>query len=508
MPNTAINIPNTGITILNPISRQIANDVINFIGLPVPVTIYMPNEEDSTELKIRPVSNPNADFKRITKASVSVKQNYTEASLMKDPLLHSNSLPVFTDEDLDLNLSIQYNDMDLKFEFRLMVDNKELASVLRNRVRTILTTGRNMLTHTVDYNYLFPNTGLYILDQIFELREKNSGYGDTFSEWYNTNKSDNVVIKSDATGSNSSIFIEESQSRILGSLDLSQLLEKSERNKDEGKYEINFDYEVRVRVPINMMAHYPMMVHGSFIPKTLFLPTTPYSYGLLDESYSRHEFSIDHFTRNRRVPEWDDGVPIPEYFLWDTTYKKPGMQGMLKMPVTVTDDNPTFLVNLAELGNITINEFILDYMRAYPDKLLKYGSSLFNLTLYENERILSNEKLTVDSDLNVFINTEFDPRKRYVLYLSVMTDPSELNMSSAEHLLEFYDMLWYVLRSMHIDSILKADFVPRKSDEGYMYKSDFIKLVNIIGKGLKNDIRLSKNRFNRIMNFILISEGI
>jgi len=106
------------------------------------------------------------------------------------------------------------------------------------------------------------------------------------------------------------------------------------------------------------------------------------------------------------------------------------------------------LFNLNDLKYIGVDDYIIDYMKRYKDKLFKIGGCGIYLELLEYNNV-KDYGLYVDKDFNIKSTNPLDIKGIYHMVFSFITDISvlvDLDNSGKEDtikLLNKYGIMWY-----------------------------------------------------------------
>lgn len=483
MPIITTTILNNDITIIRPITHQILEDVVGALSLPANIRVMVTgNSQDDEEVPIELVSEPHADFKRSSKMIVTVNQQYNPEARYKDQLLVGSHECLFLDNDIKFRLEPSYKEVELKFNIRMTFENKELANMARNTMSNLVAMGRGNLTHMVDYKYLLPEATLVLMSHMHTLRESNHGLGETFKDYFLRCKSDVLVVEADNSNSNKSFIVKESQSRITGNMIIDGMIEESAKNTSIDKHELSMTYTVIVKLPTDVLVKYPQIVHGQFIDEAYMLPTTKYPISIHDDRYSHLEKAFDTFNNVDDYAPWNDGIPIPEYYDWHPKSKLNTVAGVLKIAITIDTNDAADLINLTELGDISLKPEIIEYLKANHQYINIPGEAMFYLALYKDDEFFSSSALDIDADLNVRYQVDLDPRKNYTLYLCIVTDYQSLTSRVVKSLLDNYNLYVQFLQATHSEFISDYGIIPEPIDGDSVSKDEFDTIAYMINR--------------------------
>ena len=88
--------------------------------------------------------------------------------------------------------------------------------------------------------------------------------------------------------------------------------------------------------------------------------------------------------------------------------------------------------NLKQLGSkVKIQDDILAFLSTEYEYLLSLYKSVFVINLYENDRLVHNDKLRIDSDLNVYIvDKPIDVKNIYRITYSICVNPNSITQDA------------------------------------------------------------------------------
>jgi hypothetical protein len=92
--------------------------------------------------------------------------------------------------------------------------------------------------------------------------------------------------------------------------------------------------------------------------------------------------------------------------------------------ITLTDLRT--LVNLKNIGNYSLKQELLDFIKHDRSNIIKPYHSIIGLSLYEGAHLKDSNYLYIDEDLNVISTVDLDIRKTYRLRLYIVLNIDNL----------------------------------------------------------------------------------
>ncbi len=148
--------------------------------------------------------------------------------------------------------------------------------------------------------------------------------------------------------------------------------------------------------------------------------------------------------------------------------------------------------NLKQLGSkVKIQDDILAFLNTEYEYLLSLYKSVFVVNLYENDRLVHNDNLRIDSDLNVYIiNKPINVKNIYRITYSICINPNSITqdaydrVAASETLVEKLNNIVVINNVYNYDLYKsgKGDFSTKRRDIPDVMKT--VQTVSIQAAGL------------------------
>lgn len=362
----------------------------------------------------------------IEKVQVEVDENPLEEFILSTPYHYPDNKRVWHDPNLDITLSPFYQRAEYTINFTYRTPDKGSAVQWRNGMRRRFKLKFTDMSMLANYQIIIPPLILVFLKKMWEMRENISGYGDTWSEYFLSNRLQKLVKLVDQAGNNPEIAIDETQLDILGNFEFTDP-PREERQEDGSCYLVNFSYKFRFDHPMGFVLKYPLVIHNQLVPPNM-RPDKPHRYdphGLLgnsSQSMSRYDVIVQQECLRKEgeigghlVPWFDDWFPTMGYH---------NTSPLLQLLCRVDPDDPTMLIDLGQLSQagLKISETTEKYMRDNYDKLHLHAASAIYIAVYIGQDRLDSRGYYITKDLAVRTRVPMDMRNNYHVVISVMDD--------------------------------------------------------------------------------------
>lgn len=326
--------------------------------------------------------------------------------------------PCFYDENLGITFRPQYYEEVVEMTIRVRGASKSNLQLWANQIELMKQRGIDRQTH--DHQFSFGlNNDSYNLIQIFHtLRERNFAHGENFATYLH-NYSSNNLTEVNSAGHKRLEFAE----KVLGIEGYFGDTPKIAR-VSTGLYEGTFSYTFTYFKPLGIVHTYPIMIHQQLVPEFLIdrneedyhnvYVESPLIRGFMDKGlYSPGVI---------RVP-YMDHYPI-------TTFPT-SFSPLVTFLIFLKGEKDEVLFNLREVEDVEFDEELLDSIAEfYYNKLTIPFRGPLCLTLHRDNHLLEFDYLKVNSNLDVILTDNIDPRGVYRISLSITTAPHKVVGSS------------------------------------------------------------------------------
>jgi hypothetical protein len=402
------------------------------------------------------------------KVVVEVSEEFNVDNILASSINLKDVRPIFEDNQLGVSIQPVYALTQVKVNFKYRASDHHQAHIWRNMLRGRVSAMLNtVMLHEVEYDYNIHESLLDVIANVWVLRERIDGYGDSFGDYLTSGLTSNVHLLSSQNGETRVWSAREKQGRIQGYFTFEGIADKPEKDGDHDNHMVSAEYSFQYQKPLFLHIQYPMVVHNQLMPEA-FLPIERVKAP--EEQPLRYSLSgrmLANFESGQRQNQHKgfEGVTVPEYddfmpgAILNTTVK------VITVAVTITEEDRKTLLNLQDLATHALNDQVLEWLgfEEYAF-IIKNYQSIVQLNLYEDTYLQSDDKLVIDSSLNVSAVADLDLRKTYHLRLSLVTDQRYLPVSAVTRLRKYPEVALKLCRA--IDASLRGYNGSRKDVPG------------------------------------------
>lgn len=433
MPTVAITIPETDQSVSRPIIIDVVSQLQEITKIDKNVKILFPGDMGVQQAHGTSIDEQGrwAEYPNGRYLQIEAIETMDEDLLLTNAVTQLQHLPVFADEALGLYIKPSYTTTNVTINFKYRTSSKTDALRWREDVMLRSAQGRQFNLHKLHYHYVIPREFLMLVKEIHGYREAVAPYGQTLMQYMQPHLSKRVSEVANLTKTHTELAVTETQKRVVGMFDFSGTVEKPEKDTDNGSWTISFAYKFRYERPTACVITYPIMVHNQLIPaKYIDLNDNAYDPDDEDNSYTLSGSAMQIFEAQQQLFKVRSGINgvimIPKGDEFIPELVAPGTKSIIFALCQVDPDFKT-LLNLKELGDITIDKDILSFISqseyAYLDKP---NESVYRLELYRGKNLASATSISCDANLNVSATNVLDLRMQHRVRLSVVTDFTKL----------------------------------------------------------------------------------
>ena len=502
MARVKIPIKNTDTTITRPVVLDIMRDLISMFGINSEMTLILPSGENISNVKI------DSNDKRIETGlsqmttTIQVEETYTEEGVPTTVQKVTEYPVLFRDEDLDIAITPIYARCRLEFNIRIQFESKAQAATTISELRLASNNNHDGLYHEIAYQYLIPEVVLLILHHIHQLRETQAGYGEDLSTWFKDHFTDQMTTLTNLDDSYRTLAKEEIQTRVLGRYGFEIVPDKPDEEDNLSKYWLAFDYTVEYDKAVSVIMQYPIMVHNLPVDTKFYDTTIPYEMSLRLQKPSKFTFYADQFTNNDHTSGFPLGAPIPAFLKWTPSIIPPFTEGIIRAMIQVDPNDKRDVCNLKDLGYLKLRDHVIDYITKEYEYVTKYKESAVYVALYENDNLLDSSKIYLDSELNLKTTFDLNLRKRYYLWIAILTNFAVITTRASDVLRS--DPILFTKFCKSIYPNIKEKDLPKVINNNYITKKEYDKVVEFINsksvaiKGSPRQPNLTVGKFTLI----------
>ncbi len=366
--------------------------------------------------------------------TVEIENDYNEANVNSTAVRQPEHIPVFNDPNLGIVIKPIYSKNDFTITFKYRSESETAGLKWRDSIRMHISMMRDVNLHTVKYHFLIPPEYVYILKELHRLRENIAGYNETFDEYLANNSTTKFTSISNQSGTKVGLGIADTQMRIIGLFDFQIAPQKGEREDRNGSaWTTTFTYKVSLDIPIASNMEYPIMIHNQLLEFPFIDYKDSYNLDEHDKSWTQSLGYLSNFEITNevdralkrstivRVPSFDAFVPTSEVY---------SSEAVLTALCNVDINTPKLLLNLKELGDVVIDEDIIELFKEEYPYLTKPYKSIFHLSLYKWSALSKDNSISVTRDLDVVCSEDLSLRVNHRAVLSVIRDITLLDKAA------------------------------------------------------------------------------
>lgn len=406
-------------SITRPIILAVVRQIMQRTGIPEDTHINFKGEAESVWQVGSEIghSNPNTNPKLAGDSQLyieAVESPVIEQIAEQDNVRDNGHPSLFNDDKLGIVVNPIKKYMAVVLTFRLRSNSKTFAQRWKDNIWANVANQRDLDWHTASYSYPFPPEFTKILKYFHTLRENVAGYGDTFEDYFNTHRDNNLTTVSNQSGSTALWYKPETQTRMLGWFDFQGEPEKANKEGESSTWTTEFSYIFRYEKTTHAVMRFPVMVHNQLVDKRLFGKMQ----SLLGEKqlqYSKVTATNRFFESDQLLSMYMKRKPQPKYipFHDDIVYDQYVLHTFTLFSCIIDlDPSTNILFNLKDLGHYGIDDDVMAYLQDIGYKhITKPYDSMLNLSLYRNEYLTDPLNLTILPNMDVVANNGTDIRK-------------------------------------------------------------------------------------------------
>lgn len=507
MPKLVLTNPGVRESVTRPVVLDIARQILAWTGLPKDTQIIFPGYDDKA---LQPGSTISTEkefnfFDTHSMWKISIEENHQEDRALSMAVLYDDNPRIFDDEDTRVWIRPAYSPCDITLRIRSRFTDKDSAIRWREDIRTRVGMNREARVHAISYSYLLPPAYIKILEEIHRMREAVAPYNQTWEEYLQFYFSPKARQLSDMAGNNQQWGVAETQARVLGYFNFELMTDENEKDGDTSAHNIEFTYTFKYDKPSASVMSYPLVINNQLIGKG-------YRQTAKDErvedavlQYSQSAFSLAHFENSRptenfampgiAIPEFDEFIPARGSIPPDTLRVFTGL-------TTIDTDNPLDLLDLSQLGTVSLDPEVLNFLKGEAQWLHRLGFSPFNVMVFRNEYPISKDDYEVTSNLVVRLKKTPSLRDTYHVRLALFQKPSQMTADAKERMRNNCSAAHKVFLALKPD--LATNGVLKSCSVGnYMLRKDFDEVADDIERYFNRNRAQQLYNFNTVMTLFV-----
>ena len=415
-------IPNTENSVVRPVVFQAVKQLMREGMVPCNETIEFNRVNDKRKLSGRTLCKRAAILKCKSFVSITATEDFVVNDDHYVRFMKDHVDPLWVDENHGLSVSCINDLVKMRLVINIVSDSLSTLREWKNSVRIRQRRGRQRQDITLEYAMSYPRRGYDWFCDMYNLTDASTR-DDTLRDMilrYGSAEHDII-----SAGTSTEIVVSQSQINAMGTITATNpTIEKI----DNGVYRASIPYLIEYSKPIGMQFMYPIMVKQHLVPKGYI----PYPKPIPD-IYANNNFDVE--TPLRRIATRAEFVfhhmRIPNEDTLALNNLPPYYTPLLTVLCSLDKDNPKELFNLKELGEIELEPNTLEVIQKfYLDEILKHRHCPYMLTLHESTRLLDEDSLEVDSDLNVKLVKDPDMSGIYRVSFNILLNTSVIPQSA------------------------------------------------------------------------------
>lgn len=503
MPQYSTPLEEIDESVIRPVILSVTTDLLERMELPTSLPILFKGDSAQhfyrgSELEHRYNDTFNGNrFEGDSILYLETTIEDTDFTLLSTTVYRPEEKPLFVDPKLSVVMKPGVVSKKVDINFTITGTEKETER-WRSTLRRKTAKGAIGLTHMVTYHYPIPVKYMYLLTEIFNMRQANHGYPDeTLFGYFEKHFIRPYTAITNQAGNGTLFTVQEKQLPIQGWFEFGTNPPKPEKQNDVSSYSLNFTYSFYFDCPETIAIKCPLVIHNQILPHHFLNVKYPLEVDYIEKhgAWSQENFNTFRFSAenqsNRTKPIGIPGLPIPWFDDWLDYFNPQWYQSLIRVMVQVDENNPNFILNLKELGAWEINPLMLNYIMETRGDLWRPYDNLLSLSLWRWGNLEDMRNLYIDDDFNVYSKIPLNPRDNYHLMLSICYDPTMLTDYALDYLLDHTCFLKHYLTILNPDITKKYDWDlkacaanPDKfKDRDVLSKHDWKKIIDDFSKG-------------------------
>lgn len=445
MPIVNLTLPETSQSISRPIIFDIINQVQEITKISKDSKIIFPGDAEQMSNPGSTIDDVGSRFPTFSGGRytfIEVTETPDEGSVSTRAVNRPEHIPVFIDELLGVEITPIYESTNVTISFRYTTNSKTEAKRWKDDMVMKISQLRDINLHHITYHYLLPNPILSLLHEVYTKRESIAGYGETLEEYILKHSTERLTFMGNLTGEEKRLSISEKQIRIIGRYDFDAMPDELEKDNETARWTVTFGYTFSYEKPTACNVRYPVMVHNQLLdPEYVEFYGKGEGLDKVSKSFplslsAMHSFEVETIMNNRM--EHDVYIRIPTFDDFITRNIPVGTGTVLTALLEVDVEDKRTLLNLRELGDIALDEDILEFIEKseypYVNQLYK---SIIHISLYRNQELTYHDNISCDNNLNIKAKDELNLRNNHRVRFSLVIDISLLTKEAIERLKKY-----------------------------------------------------------------------
>ena len=406
------------------------------------------------------------------KISVSMKTNELADTYIRHRFKPPIHRPFFSLMGGQISMSTDYVDTKMSIDIKYQTKSKSNAEMVKQELLGRYLKDSTTFFHTFKYAYILPDDVTDLLTELSDKYNVNIPIEEQLDilEFLKLGNIDNKIslstnVNTDIESVN--LAVNEVQHRVLGRFDTEVKSVEKEFNTDNYTWEVILSYNVTYKRPKSIIITYPLLINNSMLDSLYYSNIVMQHADYTSENLTKSligfsKTSADMYGDNRYYIT----LPRLDTFRLDVNPNK-FMRRIFTQLIGITKDDLTTVCNLeTDLDGYSLSSDILNVLKTTEHQYMTNTfHSMFLLELYEDNKLMSGNVLTVDNLLNVTSTIPLDITKTYRVSFVIVTDVNILSARALSVSKEnaFYDTV--------ITSLVRDEDVVNKSPQDIVLTS-------------------------------------
>lgn len=374
--------------------------------------------------------------------SIEVDENYVEYGAGYQPYKEKEAVPIFNDPYLRIGVRPVYREVQAVISVTFEAKSRTHAQQIGRKMQAEMRAYSQYDHHEVEYHYQIRPEIILIMKELWELRDKNFRYADTFEEWFNKYVDPRITTNYNHGNKGHQLAIRESQVSIIGYYDFSDP-PRTNPNDTGHKHEYTFSYKYTYMRPEHLIMYYPIAIHNQMIPdrfidKEKILDASDF-YGVAGWSH-RSLMELNYANGRPNLEQRVGGIKVPFYDDWDNFTFSASFEPMFTALLYFNEEKPKELINISDMGSWKFKESLMKYIQKRKKGNFRPFDSIVQFTLHEWEKIKDWDLMSIDENFVISFDGGRHGRNNYHFITCLVTDPSRLTDDAIRDLLEDGDL--------------------------------------------------------------------
>lgn len=455
MPNIVVPLDDVQESVERPVIFDVIRQVMDITEISSKTQInFFGDEGKASQQNSTIEKNPAKENKweYDEKVTIDVSDDFDKENILTLVAQNPENQFIFEDRNLPVYIKPVYSSTNVVLTFKYKTKDKNQATRWRNQIRVRTAMLRDINLHTVSYHYHLQESFYLILKEVHRLRENVAPYGETFDEYFRKNITNNATVITNLSGTAGLWAIAEKQMRVQGIFDFDSILDKPEKESEQDNYTLSFTYTFRYEKPLACNMYYPLMIHNQLIGEKYREKAKVYKLEDHLRSFTASARAFEEFGSDQKLLQYknNDGINIPSFDEFSASSVLPTTVRVLTALTNITQENKRYLFNLSELGDLSLDPLILEFLAQseYPF-LGKDFYSIFSLSLYKGIYLSGTNSLIINNGLEVYSTEDLDLRKTYRVRLGLVTDFTYLRQEAITRLRRYPLVAYKLIKAIN-----------------------------------------------------------